>query len=176
MTVSLDCPFLIVHSVFSSVYLSCVLRTQCCQCLWVVHSWLPARCSLILIVLCFVYSILTVSLDCPFLIVNSVFFNVYLSCVLRTHCWQCLWIVHSWWSPLFSLMFIYPVSCVLNADSAYGLSIRFSQTFICLVSCLLNVDSAFGLSILDYPLGLFNVNLSCHRRTQCCQCLWIVHS
>jgi hypothetical protein len=52
MPVSLDCPFLIAPSVFSSVYLS------------------------------FVYSMMPVSLDCPFLIAPTVFSNVYLSCVL----------------------------------------------------------------------------------------------
>jgi hypothetical protein len=31
---------------------SCVLCTQCCQCLWIVHSWLPLRFSLTFI--CFV--------------------------------------------------------------------------------------------------------------------------
>jgi hypothetical protein len=46
LPVSLDCPLLIVPSVFSNVYLSCV-----------------------------------VSLDCPFLIVPSVFSSVYLSCL-----------------------------------------------------------------------------------------------
>ena len=42
------------------------------------------------------YSILSVSLDCPFLIVPSVFCNVYLSCVLCTLCCQFLWIVQFW--------------------------------------------------------------------------------
>jgi hypothetical protein len=182
LTVPLDCPFLIAHSVFSNIYLSCVLCTQCWQYLWIIHSWSPPRFSLTstwpvscvinvdtayglsirfsrtficpvscvlnvasvsalsilnctlgflycLFVLCLVYSMLTVTLDCPFLIIHSVFSSVYLSSVLRTQCCQCLWIVHSWWSPRFPLMFIYPVSCVLN------------------------VDSASALSILDYPLG-----------------------
>ena len=43
---SLYCPFLIVPSVFSSIYLSCVLCTQCCHCLRIVHSSLPLRFSL----------------------------------------------------------------------------------------------------------------------------------
>jgi hypothetical protein len=73
--------------------------------------------------LCLVYSMLTVSLDCPFLIVHWVFSSVYLSCVLRTQCCQCLWIVHSWLPPRFSLMFICPMSAVLNVDSVSGLSI-----------------------------------------------------
>ena len=53
LPVSLDCPFMITPSVFSNVYLSCVL------CL-----------------------MLPVSLDCPFLITPSVFSNVYLFCVV----------------------------------------------------------------------------------------------
>jgi hypothetical protein len=71
-----------------------------------------------LFVLCLAYSMLTVPLDCPFLIAPSVSFKVYLSCVLRTQCCQCLLIVHSSLPPRFSLMFICPMSCVLNVDSA----------------------------------------------------------
>jgi hypothetical protein len=66
---------------------------------------------------------------------------VYLSFVLCMQCWQCFWIVHSWWPPRFSLIITYPVSCVLNVDSAFGLSLRFSLTFICPVSCVFNVES-----------------------------------
>ena len=47
-----------------------------------------------LFVLYLVYPMLPVSLDCPFLIVPSVFSNVFLSCVLCTLCCQFLWIVH----------------------------------------------------------------------------------
>jgi hypothetical protein len=55
---------------------SCV--PQCCQCLWIVHSWLPdvASVSGLSILDC---PMLPVSLDCPFLIVPSVFVNVYLT-------------------------------------------------------------------------------------------------
>jgi hypothetical protein len=181
LIVPLDCPFLLAHSVFSNIYLSCVLCTQCWQYLWIIHSWSPPRFSLTstwpvscvinvasvsalsilhctlgflycLFVLCLVYSMLTGPLDCPFLIVpsvfsniyfssvlciqcrqvslhypflivNSVFSNVYLSYVLCTQCWQCLWIVHSWLPIRFSLIFICPVSCVLKVDSTSGLSI-----------------------------------------------------
>ena len=80
-------------------------------------------------VLCLVHPMLPVSLDCPFLIIPSVFSNVYLFCVLYTQCCQCLWIVHSW------------------------LPLRFSLTFICPVSCVPNVASVSGLSILDCPFG-----------------------
>jgi len=56
--------------------------------------------------------ILQVSMGCLFLIIPSVFSNVYLfclssSCVLCTQCFRCLWIVHYWLSLRFSLMFIY---------------------------------------------------------------------
>jgi hypothetical protein len=181
LTVPLDCSFLIAHSVFSNVYLSCVLCTQCWQDLWIVHSWLsprfsltficPLSCvfngdkclciihswlspqfSLMFIVLCLVYSMLTVPLDCPFLIahsvfsniylssvlciqwrqvslhypfliVTSVFSNIYLSFVLCAQCWQYLWIIHSWSLPPFSLTSTWHVSCVLNVDRTSGLSI-----------------------------------------------------
>ena len=74
--VYLDCPLLIVPSVFLAFY----------------------------IVLCLF------SLDCPLLIVPSVFLAFYIvfclfsSCVL---CFQFIWIVHCWLSLRFSLTFIY---------------------------------------------------------------------
>jgi hypothetical protein len=57
--------------------LSYVLCTQCCQCLWIGHSWLPHWFSLTFIyyqqsVMCFVFPMLSVSLDWPFLITPSV--------------------------------------------------------------------------------------------------------
>ena len=60
-----------------------VLCTLCCQFLWIVHFWLLLRYSLTFI--CFVclrlvYTMLPVSLDCPFLIAPSVFSNIYLFC------------------------------------------------------------------------------------------------
>ena len=102
LPVALDCPILITSSVFSNVYfhpagvasvsglsiLDCrfgflyhlfssrVLCTRCCQCLWIVQSWFPLRCSLTFIfVLCVVYPVLPVSLDCSFIITPSVFSN-----------------------------------------------------------------------------------------------------
>jgi hypothetical protein len=176
LTGALDCPFLIVPSVFPNIYLSSVFCIQCRQCLCIIHSWLSPRFSLMFIcpmscvlkvdstsglsildrplgfllrllglclvrsmltlpmdgpfgflerlfVLCLAYSMLPVSLHCPFLIAPSVFSIVYLSYVLCTQCWQDLWIVHSWLSIRFSLVFICPVSCVLNAASVSALSI-----------------------------------------------------
>jgi hypothetical protein len=125
LPLSLDCPSLISPSVFSDAYLSCVLCTQCCHCLWIVHSWLVLRFSLTLIcrvscvpsativsglsipdwsfgflwrlfALCLVYPVLPLSLDCPFLIVPSVFSDAYLFCILCIQCYHCFWIVHSW--------------------------------------------------------------------------------
>ena len=52
LPVSLDCPFLIAPVVFSNVYLFVCLRriyvlcARSCQCLWIVHSWLPLLFSL----------------------------------------------------------------------------------------------------------------------------------
>jgi hypothetical protein len=81
-------------------------------------------------VLCLVYPMLPVSLDCPFLIAPSLFSNIYLSCVLCTQCCQFLWIVHFW------------------------LPLRYSLTFICPVSCVPNVVSFSGLSIFDCPFAI----------------------
>jgi hypothetical protein len=66
---------------------------------------------------------LPISLDCPFLIVPSVFSNMYLSCVLCGQRCQYSWIVHSWLSHQFSLTFICPVYCVANVVNISGLSI-----------------------------------------------------
>jgi hypothetical protein len=46
LPVSLACLFFFAPSVFSNVYLSCVLCVQCYQFLWVVHSSLPLQFSL----------------------------------------------------------------------------------------------------------------------------------
>jgi hypothetical protein len=46
LPVSLACPFFVAPSIFSSVYLSCVLCVQCCQFLWLVHSSLSLQFSL----------------------------------------------------------------------------------------------------------------------------------
>ena len=145
--------------------------------LWIVHSWLLLQ-SLVPKV--------DSALDCPFLIVSSVFSNVYFSVSLdcpfliapSISCaqgWQCsglsildcsfnlvcpkltvLWIVHSWLSSLrFSLTFI--CQCLWIVHSWLS-SLRFSLTFICQCS---------GLSILDCSL-----NVVCQKLTV----LWIVHS
>jgi hypothetical protein len=53
---------------------------------------------------------LPVSLDCLFLIAPSVFYNVYLSCVLCTLCCQFLWIVYLG----YCLTFIYFICRIYN--------------------------------------------------------------
>ena len=143
LPISLMCPLLISSSVFSLMYCSYVLCAQCSQCLWSVHSWLPLRFSLtFLFVLCFVCSMLPVSLECPFLIApfvlsNSFFFVfcfvysmlpvslgcpllmvfslVYLSCVLCAQCYRCLWRIHSWLLLRFSLTFIYQCLWIVHS-------------------------------------------------------------
>jgi hypothetical protein len=122
LPVSLACPFFVAPSIFSNVYLSCVLCVQCCQFLWHIHSALPLQYSLTLIVLCPVCPMLPVSMACPFFVAPSVFSNVYLSCVLCVQCCQFHWLVHSSLSLQYSLTFICPVSCVSNATSFSGLS------------------------------------------------------
>jgi hypothetical protein len=67
---------------------SCVLCSQCCQCLWIVF------------VLCLVFPMLSVSLDClrPVSCVPNVVSvsGLSSSCVLCSQCCQCLWIVYDW--------------------------------------------------------------------------------
>ena len=85
--------FFITRSVFSNIYLSCVLCTLCCQFLWIVLFLLPVRYSLTCIcpVSCVPYVASFSRLS--FFITRSVFSNIYLSCVLCTLCCQFLWIV-----------------------------------------------------------------------------------
>ena len=161
LPVFLDYLFLIAPSF-------CVLCTQCCQCFWIIYSWLLLRpvscvpnvasvsglsildCSF---VLCLVYPMLPVFLDYLFLIAPS-------SCVLCTQCCQCFWIIYSW-------LLLRPVSCVPNVDSVSGLSILDCSFILCLVYPMLPV-------FLDY---LFLIApSSCVLCTQCCQCFWIIYS
>ena len=163
LPVSLDCPCLIapsscVHYVASFSRLSMldcpfVLCTLCCQCLWIVHVWLPLR---------LVYTMLPVSLDCPCLIAPSSCVHYVASfsrlsmfdCpfVLCTLCCQCLWIVHVW-LPLRLVYTMLPVS--LDCPCLIAPS-----------SCVHYVASFSRLSMFDCPFVLC---------TLCCQCLWIVH-
>ena len=112
--------------------------------------WWPTH-----IVLCFcfvflrlVYPMLSISLDCPFLIAPSVFSNVYLSVSLDcpfgclTFICQFLWIVQFW------------------------LPLRLSNVYLSV-----SLDCAFLIA----PLVFSNVYLSCILCTLCCQFLWIVH-
>ena len=84
--------FFIAPSVFSNIYLSCVLYTLCCQFLWIVLFYCPFGILKHVFVLCLVYPMLPVS-GLFFFIAPSVFSNIYLSCVLCTLCCQFLWIV-----------------------------------------------------------------------------------
>ena len=140
LPVSYDCPLLIVPSVFSNVYLTCVLCTLYYQFLTIVYFWLHLRDSLTFIwlvccVLCITsflrlslrYSLTCIWLVCcvlcitsflrlSILIVPSVFSNVYLTCVLCILYYQFLMIVYFWLSLRYSLTFIQPrnISKVIN--------------------------------------------------------------
>jgi hypothetical protein len=75
-----------------------------------------------------------VSLDCPFLIATSVFFNVYLL-------------------PTVFLCLVYPM-LYMSLDCPFVIATSvFSNVYllpvVCLVSCVPNVVCVFGLSILD---------------------------
>ena len=167
LTVSLDC--------LSS---SCILCTQCWQCLSIVYLH-PVSCvpnvdsvsRLFIFILYLVCPMLTLSLDC----LSS-------SCILCTQCWQCL-----------SIVYLHPVSCVPNVDSVSRVFIFIlylvSQCWQCLsmvclhpVSCVPNVDSVSRLFIfilyLVYPmltLSLDCLSSYCILCTQCWQCLSIVY-
>ena len=185
LTVSLDC--------LSS---SCILCTQCWQCLSIVYLH-PVSCvpnvdivsRLFIFILYLVYPMLTVSLDC----LSS-------SCILCPECWHCL-----------SIVYLHPLSCVPNVDSVSRLfvfilylvypmltvsldylsssCILCAQCWHCLssvylhpVSCVPNVDIVSRLFIfilyLVYPMltvSLDCLSSSCILCTQCWQCLSIVY-
>jgi hypothetical protein len=135
--------FFIAPSVFSNIYLFCVLCTLYCQFLWIVFFIAPSVLTKKLFVLCLVYPILPVSLDCSFFL------------------------------PLrYSLTFICPVSGVPYFASFSGLSffllLRYSLTFICLVSDVPYVASFSGLSFFIAPSVFSNIYLSCVLCTLCC--------
>ena len=152
--------FCIAPSVFSNVYLSCVLCTLCCQFLWIAN-FLPLRYSLTFI--CPVSCVPCVASFCglSFFFAPSVFSNVYLSCVLCTLCCQFLWIVIFFIAPsVFSNVYL---SCVLSCVPMLPVSLdclfcfialRYSLTFICPVSCVPYVASFSGLSIFVLPFGI----------------------
>ena len=148
LTVSLDC--------LSS---SCILCTQCWQCLSIVYLH-PVSCvpnvdivsRVFIFILYLVCPMLTVSLDC----LSS-------SCILCTQCWHCL-----------SIVYLYPVSCVPNVDSVSRVFIFIlylvSQCWQCLsivclhpVSCVPNVDivSRLFIFILYLVCLMFTVSLEC---------------
>ena len=191
LPVSLDCPFFIAPQFCLSS--SCVLCAQCCQFRWIVHSSLPlsfvclrpvscvpnvasfSRLSILhcpsylfVFVLCLVYPMLPVSLDCPFVIAPQ--FCLSSSCVLCAQCCQFLWIVHS--SLPLSFVCLRPVSCVPNVASFSRLSILHCPSVLfvfvlCLVYPMLPVS-------LDCPFFIapqFCLSSSCVLYTQCCQFL-----
>ena len=195
--------FFIAPSVFSNIYLSCVLYTLCCQFLWIVLFYCPFGILKHVFVLCLVYPMLPVS-GLFFFIAPSVFSNIYLSCVLCTLCCQFLWIVLFSLPLRYSLTFICPVSCVPYVASFSGLSffiapsvfsniylslclvypmlpvtldctfllpLRYSLTFIYPVSCVPYVASFSGLSFFIAPSVFFNIYLPCVLCTLCCQFL-----
>jgi hypothetical protein len=143
--------FCITPSVFSNIYLSCVLCTLCCQFIWIIF----------------------------FFITPWVFSNIYLSCVLCILCCQFIWIIFFFITPwVFSNIYL---SCVLRTIFCqfiwiifFLLPLGYSLTCICPVSCVPYVASFSGLSFFITPSVFFNIYLSCVLCTQCCQFLWIV--
>ena len=175
---------------------SCILCTQCWQCLSIVCLH-PVSCvpnvdivsRLFIFILYLVYPMLTVSLDC----LSS-------SCILCAQCWHCL-----------SSVYLHPVSCVPNVDIVSRLFIFIlylvypmlilsldclssscilcTQCWQCLsiiylhpVSCVPNVDIVSRLFIfilyLVYPMLIVSLDClssSCILCTQCWQCLSIVY-
>jgi hypothetical protein len=140
----------------------------CCQCLWIVHTWLYLR------------VIFPVSLDCPYLIVSS----GYICSVSRLSILQSrdtdnitrrdnqVWTIQRHWqhNPKGQSSMDNPETLAIWVpdNSARGLSLRVMLP-VSLDCPYLIVPSGYvvsvsGLNILDCPFGLY------------CQCLWIVHT
>ena len=144
---------------------SCILCTQCWQCLSIIYLH-PVSCvpnvdivsRLFIFILYLVYPMLTVSLDC----LSS-------SCILCTQCWQCL-----------SIVYLHPVSCVPNVDIVsrvfifilYLVCPMLTLSLDCLssetlylhpVSCVPNVDivSRLFIFILYLVCLMLTVSLEC---------------
>ena len=167
LTLSLDC--------LSS---SCILCTQCWQCLSIVYLY-PVSCvpnvdivsRLFIFILYLVYPILTASLDC----LSS-------SCILCTQRWQCL-----------SIIYLHPVSCVPNVDIVsrvfifilYLVCPMLTLSLDCLSSsCILCTQCWHCLSIVylhpvscvpNLTVSLDCLSSSCILCTQCWHCLSIVY-
>jgi len=106
LPVSLYCPFFIAPSVFSNIYLSCVLCPLCCQFISIALFYCLFGILKHVFVLCHVYPMLAVSLDCPFLL------------------------------PLqYSLTFFFPVSCVPYVASFSGLSFFIAPSAFSNICC-----------------------------------------
>ena len=173
------CPFDCLYRLLTTHSLFCVLCTQCFLYLRIVHFWLPLRFSLSFTyypqsVLCLVYSMLSISKDCPFLVAPSIFSIVYLLptvcsvyCVLNVAYIPGLSILGWPFDCLCRLFTIYSLLCVLCTQCyiypmtvLYCLPLRLSLSFIyylqfvlCLVFSILHISH-------DCPLLLGSSNIS----------------
>ena len=159
-------PFDFLYRLLTTHSLFCVLCTQCCLYLRIVHSWLPLRFSLSFTyypqsVLCIVYSMLHISQDCPFLVGPSIVYVVYLlstvcsvSCVLNITYIPWLSFIACLFDFLYRLFITYSLFCVLCTQCyiyprivLYCLALRISLSFIyypqavlCLVYSMLSIS------------------------------------
>ena len=124
------------------------------QCLWIVHSRFPLRFSLTFIfVLCLVYPVLPVSLDCPFLIAPSISLTfIFVLCLVYPALpvsLDCPFLI----VPSVSLTFIFVLCLVYPAlpvslDCPFLIAPSvFSNVYFRPVSCVPGVTSVSGLSL-----------------------------
>ena len=152
--------FNVLYCAFCLVYNCSVSCAQCCQCLWIVQSFLWPVC-----ILC---PVLPMSMNCPVLFVTALYLvpsvaNVYeltsLVCdqsASCAQCCQCLWIVQS---CLWPLCIMYP---------GLPMSMNCLVLFVIVLCLVPSVANVYELSSL-----VCDRSVSC---AQCCQCLWIVQS
>ena len=159
-------PFDFLYRLLTTHSLFCVLCTQCFLYLRIVHFWLPLRFSLSFTyypqsVLCLVYSMLSISKDCPFLVAPSIFSIVYLLptvcsvyCVLNVayipglsilgwpfDCLCRLFTIYSLFCVLCSQYYIYPMTVLYCLPLRFSLSfIYYLQSVLCLVYSMLHIS------------------------------------
>ena len=153
--------FFIAPSVFSNIYLSCVLCTLCCQFLWIVLVYFRYSLTCICPVSCVPY---VASFSGTLPLRYSLTFICPVSCVP----YDCHFGISNCICPFAPYVASF-------SGLSFLLPFRYSLTCICPVSSAPYVASFSGLSFFITLSVFSNMYLSCVLCTLCCQFLWIVH-
>jgi hypothetical protein len=178
LPVSLDCPFLLPFR----YSLTCICPVSCAPYVASFSGLSIFDCPFgilqHLFVLCLLYPMVPVSLDCPFSL--PLRYSLTFICPVSRVPYVASFSGLSFLLPFrYSLTCICPVSCAPYVASFSGLSFllpfRYSLTCICPVSSAPYFASFSGLSFFITLSVFSNMYLSCVLCTLCCQFLWIFH-